>query len=74
MNWRSVLSWLVGCFRLNGQTVFQSISGRLPTRGRKKKEMIDERKQTNTPPATTGTTVSSCSTICQIVGRPGTGS
>ena len=38
------------------------------------KEMIDERKQTNTPPATTGTTVSSCSNICQILGRPGTGS
>ena len=31
------------------QTVFQSISGRLPERGRKKREMIDERKKSKHP-------------------------
>ena len=34
---------LVGCFGLNGLFLdsFQSISGRLPERGRKEREMID---------------------------------
>ena len=35
---------LVGCLWLNGplRQYFQSISGRLPERGRKKREVIDE--------------------------------
>ena len=49
----SMLSWLVGCFGLNFETVFQSISGRLPERGRKKREMIDKRKNVQTTPTRT---------------------
>ena len=39
--------WLVGFLRLNDplETVFQFISGRLPERGRKKREVIDDRKK-----------------------------
>ena len=40
-----VLGWLVGCFGLNGrpfETVFQSISGRLPER---QKEMRNDRQE-----------------------------
>ena len=44
--------------------------GTLLTRGRKKRKMIDERKQTNTPPAPTGSTVSSFSIICQNCRTP----
>ena len=35
------------------ETVFQSVSGRLPERGRTKREMIDERKNVKTTPART---------------------
>ena len=40
------LSTLVGCFGAERpfKIVFQSISDHLPERGRKKREMIDERK------------------------------
>ena len=45
----------------------QSISGRLPERGRKKREMIDERKNVQTtPPAPTASTVGPCPTLLQI--------
>ena len=42
-----VVGWLVGCFGFLRpfETVFQSISGRLPERGRKKCEKRDERKK-----------------------------
>ena len=57
------------------ETVFQSISGRLPKRGRKRKERIDESKNVQTtPPAPTASAVGPCPTVIQIVGRPGTGS
>ena len=57
------------------ETVFQSISGRLPERGRKRRERIEESKnvQTNLP-APTASAIGPCPTIIQIVGRPGTGS
>ena len=47
--------WLVGCFWASRpfETIFQSISGRLPERGRKKTEMIDERKNVQTNPTRT---------------------
>ena len=47
-----LVGWLVGCFGLNDplRPVFQSISGRLPERGRKKRELIDERKNVQTTP------------------------
>ena len=45
--------WLVGCFGLNVETIFQSISGRLLKRGRKKREMIDERNLVQTTPTHT---------------------
>ena len=35
------------------ETIFQSISGRLPKRGRKKREVIDERKNVQTTPSRT---------------------
>ena len=42
--------WLVVLGLTAFETIFQSISGRLPERGRKKKEMIDERKNVQTYP------------------------
>ena len=57
------------------ETVFQSISGRLPERGRKKREMIDERKNVQTTPtAPSASAIGLCPTNIKIVGRPGTGS
>ena len=48
-----------------------SISGRLPERGRKKREMIDERKMSKQPPpAPTASAVGTCPTIIQIVRTP----
>ena len=41
--------WLVGCFGLT----FQSITGRLLKTGKKKREMIDERKNVQTTPIRT---------------------
>ena len=41
------VGWLVGCF---GLSVFQSISGLLPQRGRKRRERIDESKNVQTTP------------------------
>ena len=48
--------WLVGCFGFNDllrQTVFQSISGRLPKRGRQRREKIDESKNFQITPSRT---------------------
>ena len=48
------VGWLVGCFGFNGPLrVFQSISGRLPKTGRKRKERIDESKNDQTTPTRT---------------------
>ena len=47
--WVGWLFWVVRPF----ETVFQSISGRLPERGRKKTEMIDESKNVQTTPTRT---------------------
>ena len=44
--------WLFGVLR-PFETVLQSISGRLPERGRKKREVIDERKNVKTTPTST---------------------
>ena len=48
-------TWLVGWFGVQRpfETVFQSISGRLPKRGRKRKERIDESKKVHTTPTRT---------------------
>ena len=57
---------VVGCFGFNSpfETVFQSISGHLPERGRKKREVIDERKNVQTtPPAPPARAVGPCPTI-----------
>ena len=47
--------WLVGCFGVKRpfETVFQSVSGRLPESGWKRREMIDERKNVQTTPTRT---------------------
>ena len=44
-----VTGWLIWAY-WPFETVFQSISGRLPDRGSKKREMIDERKKSPNKP------------------------
>ena len=71
---KSMVGWLFLVLR-PFETVFQSISGRLPKRGRKRRETIDECKNVQTTPTRTySSTVGPCPTEIQIVGRPGTGS
>ena len=48
---RSPLESLVGWLVVLGETVFQSISGRLPERGRKSIERIEESKNVQTTPS-----------------------
>ena len=48
-----LLGWLVVLGLRPFETVFQSILGRLPEKGRKKREMIDERKNVQTTPVRT---------------------
>ena len=53
------------------ETVFQSISSRLPERGRKKREMIDERNNVQTAShAPTASAVGPCPTLIQISRTP----
>ena len=53
------------------ETVFQSISGRLPKRGRKRRERIDESKNVQTtPPAPTARAVGPCPTVIQTSRTP----
>ena len=67
--WTRGFAWLVA------KTVFQSISDRLPERGRKRREKIEEKENVQTTlPAPTASVVGPCPTVIQIVGRPGTGS
>ena len=76
---RGQTDWLIGWLFWAWwpfETVFQYISGRLPETGRKKREMIDERKNvqttTHTPPpfAPTGSAVGPCPTLIQISRTP----
>ena len=64
------VGWLlVACFGLKGpfETVLKSISGRLPERGRKKREVIDERNNVQTTPTRpTASTVGPCPIVIQI--------
>ena len=59
VRWDCIISlgvyYLVGCFGVYRpfETVFQSISGRLPKRGRERKERIDESKNVQTTPTRT---------------------
>ena len=66
--------WLIGSLfwvEWSSETVFQSISGLLPERGRQEREVIDERKNVpTTPPAPTARAVGSCPTIIQISRTP----
>ena len=64
----TLVDWLFWALR-PFETVFQSISGRLPERGRKKREMIDERKYVQTTPTRTRCK-RSWSTIIQISRTP----
>ena len=67
----TVGGWLFWPF----ETVFQSISGCLPKRGRKRRERTDENKNVHsTPTAPTASAVGPCPTVIGIVGRPGIGS
>ena len=68
--------WLVGCFGLDGplRQYFSLYRGRLPERGRKKREMIDERKNVQTPPppppAPIASAIGLCPTLFQISRTP----
>ena len=65
-----LVGWLFWALR-HSETVFQSISGRLPERGRKRREMIDEGKMSKQPPpAPTASTIGPCPTITQISRTP----
>ena len=62
------VGWLASWLVVLGLTAFQSISGRQRERGRKKREMIKERKNAQTtPPASTASTVGPCPTIGWLV-------
>ena len=68
-----IVGWLVGCFWAwrPFETVFQSISGRLPKRGRERRERIDESKNVQTtPPAPTARAVGPCPTLIQTSRTP----
>ena len=59
------LGWLVGCFGFTTfETAFQSISGRLPKRGRKRRERIDESKNVQTTSTRTYYNCSKPSSYC----------
>ena len=64
---------LVGWFLVKRpfETVFQSISGRLQERGRKRRERIERKMSKQPPPAPTASAIGPCPTSIQIVGRPG---
>ena len=66
-----MVGWLVGCCGFNRQYLFQSISGCLTERGRKRTEKTEESKNVQPPPPPPP---SSAPTIIQTVGCPGTGS
>ena len=69
------IGWLVVLSLMLFEAVFQSILGRLPKRGRKRRERIDQGKMSKQPsPAPTASAVGPCPTVIRIVGRPGTGS
>ena len=69
-----LVGWLFWVYR-PFETVFQSISSRLPKRGRKRRKRIDESKNVQTTPTRTYCERSRPLPYCiQIVGRPGTGS
>ena len=62
-------SWLVGCFGYNGPL---RRSGRLPLRGRKRRENPEESKMSKqSPHAPTASAICPFPTIIQIVGRLG---
>ena len=72
-----LVDWLVCClgFKRPFETVFQSISSRLPKRGTKRRERIEESINVQTTPTRTYCKRSRPLPYCfQIVGRPGTGS
>ena len=70
---KMLVGWLFWALR-PFETVFQSVSGRLPERGRKKREVDDEMmrdKMSKQPPsAPTASTIGSCPTIIQISRTP----
>ena len=65
------VGWLFWIYR-PFETIFQSISDRLPERGRKKREVIDERKnvQTTLPSAPIASAIGPCPTIIKISRTP----
>ena len=65
-----LVGWLFWVYR-PFETVFQSISGRPPKRGRKRRERTDERKMSKQPPpAPIASAIGPCPTIIQISRTP----
>ena len=65
------VGWLIVLGLTAFVAVFQSISGRLPVRGRKKREMIKEDKMSKQPlPAPMASAVGTCHTIIDISRTP----
>ena len=70
-----MVGWLVLLGLAAFETVFQSIAGRLPKRGRKRERIEESENVQKQPlPAPTASAIGPCPTIIKIVGRPGTGS
>ena len=66
-----ILTWLVDCFGLNGPLrQYFSLSGRLPQRGRKKKNDRREKNVQTTPPASTASAVGPCPALIHISRTP----
>ena len=67
---------MVGCFGFNGPLrQYFSLYRAVSQREGERREMIDERKNVQTPlPAPTASAIGPCPTVIKIVGRPGTGS
>ena len=70
-DWSSLIGWLVDLAYRPFKTVFQSISSRLPERGERKEEMIDERKMSKQlPPAPAASAVGPYPALIQISRTP----
>ena len=66
-----LVGWLIVMSLTAFSAVFQFVLGCIPERGRKEREMTDERKMSKQPPPTpVASTVTPCPTIFQIRRTP----
>ena len=66
VNMYTLVGWLFVLGVRPFETVFQSTSGRLPERGRKKRNETREKMSKQPPPAPTASAVGPCPTLIQI--------